>query len=77
VVYGLVIIDGFRIFDLVFVTTKNGPANATIVMATYNYMLAFGDFLCGYAAALSNINVVVILIISVFYFHFSMRSNID
>ena len=75
VVYGLVLIDGFRIFDLVFVTTKGGPNNSTMVMATYNYLLAFSDFRVGYATALSTFNVLIVLIISIIYFRLSMKQQ--
>lgn len=77
VVYALVIIDGFRVFDLVFVATKGGPANSTTVMATYVYDIAFKDFRLGYATALSTINIFVVLVISAVYFRFGMKSNTE
>lgn len=36
--------DAFRIFDLVYVLTGSGPANATEVMSTYVYRLMFTNF---------------------------------
>lgn len=67
VVVSLVIIDGFRVFDLVFNTTKGGPAYATEVMGTLIYRVAFSDSRLGYATALSMINIVLVLAISVLY----------
>ena len=67
VVVSLVIIDGFRVFDLVFNTTKGGPAYATEVMGTLIYRVAFNDSRLGYATALSMINIVLVLTISVIY----------
>ena len=67
VVVSLVLIDGFRVFDLVFNTTKGGPAYSTEVMGTLIYRVAFSDSRLGYATALSMINVAVVLLISVIY----------
>jgi ABC-type sugar transport system permease subunit len=77
VVYGLVVIDAFRVFDLVFVSTLGGPANSTAVISTYIYNIAFKDMRFGYSTALSTINVIIVLLISLIYFHFSMKSNTD
>ncbi len=75
VVMGLVIIDGFRVFDLVFTTTKGGPAYATEVMGTLIYRIAFSDSRLGYATAMSTINVIVVLFISFLYFKLSSDSD--
>lgn len=77
VVYGLVIIDGFRTFDLIFVTTNGGPNFSTEILTTYIYRVAFGDFRMGYATALSMVNIIIVLIITMIYFRFSMKSNTD
>lgn len=75
VVVGLVIIDGFRVFDLVFNTTKGGPAYATEVMGTLIYRVAFSDSRLGYATALSTINVALVLVISFFYYRWNNSSE--
>lgn len=54
-------VGGFKVFDLIFVTTGGGPANATQVMGTYIYHQAFNLGNGGYANAIS----VVLLIIAV------------
>ena len=54
-------VGGFKVFDLIFVTTGGGPANATQVMGTYIYQQAFNLGNGGYANAIS----VVLLIIAV------------
>ncbi len=77
VVVGLVIIDGFRVFDLVFNTTKGGPAYATEVMGTLIYRIAFSDSRLGYATALSTVNVLVVLVISFIYFKWNRSSEVD
>jgi ABC-type sugar transport system permease subunit len=77
VVVGLVIIDAFRVFDLVFVMTQGGPARSTEVIATYIYRIAFRDFRLGYATAMSTISMIIVSVISLVYFKFSMKSNQD
>ncbi len=54
-------VGGFKIFDLVFVTTGGGPANATQVLGTYIYLQAFNIGDLGHAHAMS----VVLLMIAV------------
>jgi ABC-type sugar transport system permease subunit len=54
-------VGGFKVFDLVFVTTGGGPANATQVLGTYIYLQAFNIGAVGYADAIS----VVLLAIAV------------
>ena len=54
-------IGGFKVFDVVFVLTQGGPANATQVLGTYIYLQAFNLTNMGYANAIS----VVLLVIAV------------
>lgn len=54
-------IGGFKVFDLIFATTRGGPANATQVLGTYIYQQAFNLGNMGYANAIS----VVLLLIAV------------
>ena len=44
-------IGAFKAFDLIYVTTQGGPANATQVLGTYIYLQAFGIGNMGYADA--------------------------
>ena len=46
-------IGAFKVFDLIYVTTRGGPANATQVLGTYIYLQAFSIGNMGYADALS------------------------
>jgi raffinose/stachyose/melibiose transport system permease protein len=54
-------IGGFKVFDLIFVLTQGGPANATQVLGTYIYLQAFNLTNMGYA----NTVAVVLLAIAV------------
>ena len=46
-------IGGFKVFDLIFVLTGGGPANATQVLGTYIYLQAFNLTNMGYANAVA------------------------
>ena len=52
---------GFQTFDLIYVMTKGGPANATALAIFYIYQTAFefGDY--GYAAAMASALVVILM----------------
>ncbi len=47
------VIGSSQVFDIVQVTTKGGPANASKVLQMYIYDKAFGQFDFGYAATMS------------------------
>ena len=64
-------IGGFKVFDLIFVLTQGGPANATQVLGTYIYLQAFNLADMGYADAIS----VVLLIIAVVLGWFQLRAS--
>ncbi len=70
VVVVISIIDSLRSFDLVYVMTRGGPANASTVMANFMYIEAFNNYKMGYAAAIA---VILFLITSVFIFIYLMR----
>lgn len=49
----LTVIGSFQVFDIVQVTTKGGPQNASLVLQMYIYDKAFTQFDFGYAATMS------------------------
>ncbi|GHK03842.1 carbohydrate ABC transporter permease [Streptomyces sp. NPDC003753] len=49
----LTVINSFQVFDIVQVTTRGGPANASNVLQMYIFDKAFRQFDFGYAATLS------------------------
>ncbi|GAB4258378.1 MAG: sugar ABC transporter permease [Deferrisomatales bacterium] len=59
--------DAFRVFDLVFVMTQGGPADATNVLQFYGYKKIFTEGLMGYGTAVSVLVFVVSLGVSVAY----------
>jgi multiple sugar transport system permease protein len=46
-------IDALRVFDLVFVMTQGGPANATNVLQFYGYKKTFAEGMVGYGSAIA------------------------
>jgi multiple sugar transport system permease protein len=60
-------IDTFRIFDVVYVLTGGGPAEATNVLSLYVFRKGFQFFDLGVASAVSYLMVVVTLVVSAIY----------
>ena len=58
------IIAALRVFDLVYVTTRGGPGNATLVVGFLIYRSAFQQNRIGYASAIATILMLIILVIS-------------
>jgi len=57
-------VAGMQTFDLVYVMTKGGPANATALAIYYIYEQAFQFSEYGYAAAMASFLVVVLLVMT-------------
>ena len=55
--------DALKVFDTVYVLTRGGPGTSTYVASMYNYVLFFGNYQVGYAAAMSYI---ILIIVNVF-----------
>lgn len=64
------IINNFNVFEQVIVMTNGGPMNSTTTIVHQIYSRAFFDFLMGYAAALSVVLLLVVLILTVINFRF-------
>ncbi len=75
VVIALLLIWGFSVFDVIFVMTGGGPANATEVLATYTYKEAFTQNNVGYASTLSVVITVISLIASVTFIRLRERQE--
>jgi len=60
----LTVISSFQVFDLVAVTTKGGPANASNVLPLYIYTKGFTGFDFGYALTMSMALFVLLLAIT-------------
>jgi len=60
-------IDAFRVFDLAFVMTQGGPADATNVLQLYGYKKMFVEGWMGYGSAVSVCIFIIVLAIAVAY----------
>lgn len=60
-------LDAFRVFDLVYVLTGGGPANATETISIYAYKTMFAQMNFGAGSALSVIVFICVAIISILY----------
>ncbi len=57
----------FNYADLIFVMTSGGPANATQITSTYTLVTAYSNLDFGYAATLSVVLLVIMLVFTVLY----------
>lgn len=60
-------IDGLRVFDLVFVMTQGGPADATNVLQFYGYKKTFAEGMVGYGSAIAVVVFFLSLALSLAY----------
>jgi len=73
----LSIIGALQLFDLIWVTTKGGPVNASNTMATYLVDWGLRRFQLGYGSAIAVILFLVALVVALAYQRFVMRRDID
>lgn len=55
-------VGAFEIFTWPYVLTSGGPGNATLTIMLYIYQVSFRNFEIGYGAAISIVNVLVLLL---------------
>jgi multiple sugar transport system permease protein len=65
------IIWTFNYADLIFVMTSGGPANATQITSSYTLLTAYTDLDFGYAATLSVVLLVIMLVFTALYLKFT------
>jgi len=67
------LINGFQVFDQVYVMTGGGPAGATTVIVEQIYTHAFRYSQMGYAAAMSWVLFLMIMVVTAVQFRFQDR----
>jgi raffinose/stachyose/melibiose transport system permease protein len=72
----LSIIGALQLFDLVWVTTRGGPINASSTMATYLVDWGFRRGQFGYASAVSVIIFAISLVVAISYQRFVLRRDL-
>lgn len=60
-------IDALRVFDLVFVMTQGGPADATNVLQFYGYKKTFAEGMIGYGSTIAVVVFFLSLLLSLLY----------
>ncbi|PJJ73355.1 multiple sugar transport system permease protein [Diaminobutyricimonas aerilata] len=73
----LTVIGSFQVFDIVAVTTKGGPANASNVLQMYIYEKAFGQFDFGYGATMSLALFAMLIVITFMQMRLMRASESD
>ncbi len=56
------LIDSFRVYDVIFMTTRGGPVDATSTMSWLIYDVGFRSFNLSYAAAFSWLLLIIVLV---------------
>lgn len=66
-----------KVFDIIWVMTRGGPAGSSTTFATWSYQLGFGNMLpqFGLGAAVGNILVVMALVAGLVYIRAQRRQN--
>ncbi len=71
----LITVGSVKIFDLIWVMTRGGPSNASEVLATYMFRMAFSDDRMGYAAAIATVMMVLTMIATIIYVRLTGREG--
>jgi ABC-type sugar transport system permease subunit len=67
-------IDALRVFDLVFVMTQGGPADATNVLQFYGYKKTFAEGMIGYGSTIAVTVFLISLVLALAYLR-TLRSG--
>ncbi len=70
------VIFTFKVFDLIYIMTAGGPANATQVIPFLAYELSFTMYRFGEGAALSNISFLIIAVIALLYLYLIRKEDV-
>jgi raffinose/stachyose/melibiose transport system permease protein len=71
----LTIIGSLQLFDVVWIMTGGGPANASVTMATYLINRGFQSYEFGYASAIAVILFIICFVFSLLYQRFALRRD--
>ncbi len=69
------IIAALRVFDLVYVTTRGGPGDSTLVTGFLVYRAAFQQNRIGYATAVATVMTIVIFVISLIVLRYQSKGE--
>lgn len=60
-------IEAFKVFDIVYVMTRGGPAGGTTTIAVYAYRIAFSNQNLGYGSAIALLIVAIVMVLALAY----------
>ncbi len=66
-------VEAIRVFDIIYVMTRGGPANATKLTTFYVWEIAFKHHRMGFGAALAYLITALIVILAVLYYRLISR----
>ena len=69
----LALTSSMQVFDIIYTMTGGGPSMSTTTLAMYAYQLTFKGSKAGYAMAVSNVLMVLVLVIVLFQQRFMKR----
>lgn len=69
------VIDNFRLFDLVFATTRGGPGDSTEVISMFAYREMFQFFNVGFGSAVAVVILILGLVLANLLFRFLRRAD--
>jgi multiple sugar transport system permease protein/N,N'-diacetylchitobiose transport system permease protein len=69
--------EAFKVFDIIYVMTRGGPADGTQTIAYYTYVEAFSNQLFGYGAALAYVIAFFILCFAIIYMRLLRRGEVE
>jgi multiple sugar transport system permease protein len=75
VAVGLRLIDSFRVYDFIYMTTRGGPIDTTQTLSWQIYDAGFATFDIGYAAAFSWLMLVVVLAVLIVFLRLMLRKE--
>jgi multiple sugar transport system permease protein len=69
------LIDAFRVYDIIFMTTRGGPVDVTQTLSWQIYDAGFSSFDMGYSAAYSWLMLIVVLVVTTLVLRIMMRKE--
>jgi multiple sugar transport system permease protein len=67
-----------KVFDIIWITTRGGPANSSTTLATWSYSLGFGNLLpaFGPGAAVGNLLIVIAVVFGLIYIRVQRKQQL-
>ena len=69
-------IEAFKVFDIIYIMTRGGPASGTTTIAFYTYLQAFSNQRYGLGSAVAYVTVALILVLCLVYMRLINRASV-